>query len=103
MNILMEEEPVTAYVFYFKIAYTNKTYNWSFRLNTTIGEFIRDVKAELENENIEIVEMGQFRNVNGRDAELAPPINYPLNATLTEIFGSRWKKTGFYIRLLRNT
>ena len=101
MDILMEEEPVTEYVFYFRVPHIDRNFYWTFGLNTTISQFISSIKGELENEHIDILETAQYGNLNGRDPELVSPIDYPESATLTDIFGERWKKTAFYIRLRR--
>jgi hypothetical protein len=92
------------YSFHFKIAYTDQTFKVSCNPNVTIKHFIKCVKKEISrlepNCTIEIVEMGQDNNINGRDAELAPAINYIETDTLRVIYGNRWKTTSFYIRLL---
>jgi hypothetical protein len=50
------------------------------------------------NYNIEIVEAGQFDNVNGRHAELAPALNKNSELTLREKYRDNIKNIAFYIR-----
>ena len=47
---------------------------------------------------IEIVETGQFDNVNGHNAELAPALNQNEEITLREKYGDNIKHKAFYIR-----
>lgn len=93
------------YVFYFKIAYTERTFNISFNPNTSIKNFIEYLENTMRNlypnNAIEIVETGQVDNINGHDAELAPKINYPNEYTLRDIYRNKWKNTAFYIRLIQ--
>jgi len=69
----------------------------------SITEFINYVKGKIRvdfdidnNYSIEIVEAGQFNNENGRDAELAPALEYS-NTSIREKFNN-YKQTAFYIR-----
>jgi hypothetical protein len=69
----------------------------------SITEFINYVKRKIRvdfdidnNYSIEIVEAGQFNNENGRDAELAPALEYS-NISIREKFNN-YKQTAFYIR-----
>jgi len=94
------------YVFYFKIVYTDRYTDVSVSKNLTINKFIETITPILKNNleipmetNIEIVEAGQYHNINGRDAELAPPLE-PSEQTLEQIYGNRHSKTAFYIRLI---
>ena len=49
--------------------------------------------------NIEIVEVGQPHNVNGRDAELAPSLEPHENVTFGEKYQhTNFQNLGFYIR-----
>jgi hypothetical protein len=47
---------------------------------------------------IEIVEAGQFDNVNGHNAELSPALNQNEEVTLREKYGDNLKHKAFYIR-----
>ena len=99
------------YRFYFKIVYTDNSFYLSFKPDdTNFQMFVKVYRTLIESnlidqvlDKIELVETGQYNNVNGRDPELAPCINYPESTTLREIYGDRWKKTSFYIRVTRNT
>jgi hypothetical protein len=69
----------------------------------SITEFINYVKGKIRvdfdidnNYAIEIVEAGQFNNENGRDAELAPALEYSVT-TIREKFNN-YKQIAFYIR-----
>lgn len=91
------------YTFYFKIAYTERTFYFSFNPDTTIKNFIESVENSMRNiepNNIEIVETAQPNNINGRNAELAPKIDYHPDYTLRDVYGNRWRNTAFYIRLI---
>ena len=92
------------YVFNFKIVYTERTFQFSFHPNVTIQyftEFLEEEFSHIEpNKTIEIVEAGQYHNINGRNPELAPKINYCETNTLEEVYGNRKNKTAFYIRLI---
>jgi hypothetical protein len=90
--------------FYFKIVYTSQTIYYDIELNSTIASFILNIKNKVrENFNIDnnyaidIVEAGQFNNINGRDAELAPALE-PSNLTLLQKYENNYKQTSFYIR-----
>ena len=94
------------YTFYFKIPYTERSFYFSFNPNTTIKNFIESVENSMRNlapnpyRDIEIVEVGQLNNINGRDAELAPKIDYHNDYTLRDVYGNRYRNTAFYIRLI---
>lgn len=92
------------YTFYFKIVYTVRTFYFTFNPDITIKNFIEEINNNMRefepNSNIEIVETGQYNNVNGRDPELAPKINYPDEYTLRDVYGHRLGNTAFYIRLI---
>ena len=92
------------YIFYFKIAYTNRTFNFSFNPHNTIKNFIEDISNRINeiepNYTIEVVETGQYNNNNGRDPELAPKIDYYNEYTLRDVYGNRWRNIAFYIRLI---
>ena len=90
--------------FYFKMVNTSQTIYYDIELNLTITSFILDIKNKVrENFNIDnnyaidIVEAGQFNNINGHDAELAPALE-PSNLTLLQKYENNYKQTSFYIR-----
>lgn len=90
--------------FYFKMIDTSQTIYYDIELNSTIASFILNIKNKVrENFNIDnnyaidIVEAGQFNNINGRDAELAPALE-PSNLTLLQKYENNYKQTSFYIR-----
>jgi hypothetical protein len=94
------------YEFYFKLAYTCETTIYLFNPCITITNFIGIVKRKVpsdfnlyNDENIEIVETGQYDNINGIDSEKAPALE-PSDATLEEMFGGRNSLPSFYIRIV---
>ena len=96
------------YTFYFKLSYTCQTKIYFVRPNITISQFIDDIKMRArgdfdltDNEDIEIVIVGQYDNINGRDAELAPAIQ-PSNTLLSEFYRNTLMNTSFYIRKIPN-
>lgn len=96
---------VPTYVFYFKIAYTNTTKYYTINANVTITEFLEDIVIRIRNDfniepevNIEIVEAGQYNNIYGRDAEVAPQLE-PSNRIVRQVYGRTYKQIpAFYIR-----
>jgi hypothetical protein len=89
--------------FYFKVVYTCQTINYDIDLDMSISEFLNYVKDKIRhdlgvdnNYEIEIVEAGQFDNVNGRDAEVAPALEHS-DTTIREKFNN-YNQTAFYIR-----
>jgi hypothetical protein len=54
-----------------------------------------------DNEDIEIIVAGQYENVNGRDAELAPALQ-PSNTLLSQFYRNNHMNTSFYIRKIPN-
>lgn len=94
------------YEFNFKIAYTTRSFTINFHPDTTIEKFKEIVfdKNRILNSDyhpgnlFEIVEAGRVYNINGRDPEVAPAINYPDDCTLREIYDSIWKTAAFYLR-----
>ena len=90
--------------FYFKMVYTSQTIYYDINLDMSITEFINYVENKIRadliidnNYDIEIIEAGQFDNINGRDAELAPALE-PSDLTLLEKYENNYKQTAFYIR-----
>lgn len=100
--------PKERYMFNFVNLYKNTTYQYSFHTDVTIKYFndfmINDLSTFLEpNNTIEILEFNENTNVaqpiNIENIEQIPKMNYDETCILSEIFGNRWKKTTFYIRL----
>lgn len=94
---------MSTHSFYFKTVYTCQTINYDIDLDMSITEFINYIKTKIRvdfdidnNYAIEIVEAGQFNNENGRDAELAPALEYS-DTSIREKFNN-YKQTAFYIR-----
>lgn len=100
---------MSTHSFYFKIVYTCQTINYDINLDMSITEFINYVSQKArtdfdinDNNIIEIVEAGQFENINGRDAELAPALENS-DLTIREKYDNRYKNIAFYIRPLLRT
>jgi hypothetical protein len=94
---------MSTHSFYFKVVYTCQTINYDIDLDMSISEFLNYVKDKIRhdlgvdnNYEIEIVEAGQFDNVNGRDAEVAPALEHS-DTTIREKFNN-YNQTAFYIR-----
>ena len=97
------------YTFSFKLVYTTNTKNYAFKSHLSIKDFISEVRQRARadfdlncDEDIEIVEMGQFNNIYGHDAELAPALEES-DRTLRELYGNRHKSTSFYIGKYRTS
>ena len=92
------------YTFCFTIVYTDRIFNFTFEPETTIKNFIEYVSnrmREIEpNHSIEIIESGQYYNINGKDPEMAPKLNYCYEYTLRDVFRNRLRNTSFFIRLI---
>ena len=91
---------------YFKQVYTCNTHMYRVNYDSTIAQLYEFITAKAysddfgidPNYNIEIVEAGQFDNVNGRHAELAPALNKNSELTLREKYRDNIKNIAFYIR-----
>lgn len=90
---------------YFKQVYTCKTKTYRVCIDKTVAELYNFIISKAygndfginSSNKIEIVEAGQFNNVNGRDAEMAPALD-PNAMTLREKYGENTKNKAFYIR-----
>lgn len=97
------------YTFTFKEINTQQILRIFADSNSTIAEFVENVKIliydHLEsiclNKTFDIVESGHYNNSNGIAPELADKIEdmYDNNDTLEKIYGTTWKNTSFYIRI----
>ena len=92
------------YEFYFKEVYTVNFKYYRFNPEISINTFIEEVKLKARidfhlrnDEDIVIIETGQFNNIVGRDAESAPAIE-PSDSKLREKYGTRVNNIAFYIR-----
>lgn len=88
-----------------KLAYTCITKYYSVTPDMYIKKFIELIKDKAhiyfqleEGTEVEIVEAGQFNNINGRDAELAPAVEINPNITLREKYEHINYNVSFYIR-----
>jgi len=92
--------------FTFKLVYTEQTKVYSFNPNITIINFIESVKNQAFHDfniynrnNVEIVETGQYYNINGRNPEDAPAIIPSHNVTLRDKYENINYNISFYIRI----
>ena len=92
---------------YFKQVYTCKTKVYHINLDYTLAKLYEFITAKAFSDDfginsnsykIEIVEAGQFDNINGRDAELAPALDPNTDTTLRQKYGDNIKHKAFYIR-----
>ena len=92
---------------YFKQVYTCKTKVYPINIHYTMAQLYEFITAKAFSDDfginsnsykIEIVEAGQYDNVNGRDAELAPALNQNEEMTLRQKYGDNIKHKAFYIR-----
>ena len=92
---------------YFKQVYTCKTQTYPVNINYTVAQLYEFITAKAFSDDfgincnsykIEIVEAGQFDNINGRDAELAPALDPNSDTTLRQKYGDNIKHKAFYIR-----
>lgn len=95
--------------FTFKLVYTKEIKKYSFNPNVTIYNFIETIKNQAYNDfniyngyNIEVVETGQYYNVNGRNPEEAPALIPENNISLREKYGNINYDVSFYIRVILN-
>lgn len=91
--------------FYVKLIYTSITKYYKISPDVSIKNFIEIIKSDAHtyfdipmNQDVEIVEAGQFNNINGRDAELAPPLEHDANITLRDKYSNISYRVAFYIR-----
>ena len=88
--------------FDFKILYTTKTLSISFDNEISICQFINKTlqicseQLLIENYNYEIVEAGQYDNINSPYPELAPAI-ISSEKSLKEVYNN-FKEFSFYLR-----
>ena len=91
---------------YFKQVYTCKTNVYRVNCDHTMAQFYEVITARAYSSDfsidrsykIEIVETGQFNNINGQDAELAPALDPNDGITLRQKYGDNIKNIAFYIR-----
>jgi hypothetical protein len=96
---------MTQNLFAFKLAYGTQTAMYPVGLDDTMEVFINNIKtrvyedfdANQQEEDIEIVEAGNFNNINGPDAEMAPALELYNDITFREYFVYR-DNPCFYIR-----
>ena len=93
----------------FKFAYDHNRMEYDFSEDTTIRDMIAFIQKRVYTDfeffkldpiaypYIKVVEMGQFKNVNGYDPELAPAMQ-PSDQTLKERYNGKYEQIGFFIR-----
>lgn len=100
----MSNNEQTIISFDFKYVKTGETDTVTVDIEATMSVFIYNIRrclgpyAQTDNhDNLYIIEAGQFNNINGRDAELAPAIE-PSDIKIKDYFNKRLKTTSFYVR-----
>ena len=95
--------------FTFKLAHTEQTKVYGVNPNITIANFIEKIKRQAYNDfniykeyDIEIVETGQYDNINGHNPEDAPSLIHEFNTSLREKYGNTRYNVSFYIRVITN-
>lgn len=105
----MENDNSTTYPFDFKTVNSDirTTYMYMVDINSTMQEFLDKTRHRMHLylnlgvnnlEQIEIIEAGQYYNINGRDPEVAPAI-VGSDILVKDYFNKRLSMTSFYIRL----
>jgi hypothetical protein len=103
----MSDFQIESVEIYFKQVYTCKSKVYPVNVDYTLSQFHEFITVKAYSDDfginpnsykIEIVEAGQFDNVNGHHAELAPALNENSDTTLREKYGDRIQRTAFYIR-----
>ena len=83
----------------FKLVYTSNTKEYSFEPTMSVTEFCTDVKSKAIVDfnllDLEIVECGQYDNVNGHSPELAPAVQ-DSDTRIDHLYNPQ--TTAFYIR-----
>ena len=98
--------------FQVKLAYTHHIRVYTFSPDTTMTSLIEIIQKNAFKDfepfidrtlfnQVEVVESGQYNNINGFNPELAPALE-PSEITIRERFEGRYNQTAFYIRCLQN-
>jgi hypothetical protein len=101
----------TTVQFQLKLAYTHHVRVYTFSLDTTIASLIEIIQKNAFSDfdpfiertlfnQVEVVESGQYNNINGFNPELAPALE-PSEITIREKYEGRYNQTAFYIRCLQ--
>ena len=97
----MSNNEQTILRFDFKYIKTGVTDSVTVDIEATMSEFIYNINRCLgpyiQSNNFYIIEAGQFNNINGRDAEVAPALE-PSRMTVKDFFNKRLNTTSFYVR-----
>lgn len=97
----MANNEQTILSFDFKYIKTGETDTVTVDIEATMSEFISNINRTLrpyvQNDNLYIIEAGQFNNINGRDPELAPALQ-PSDILVKDYFNKRLSTTSFYVR-----
>jgi len=91
--------------FEFKYVRTGRSKFISVDIESTMTEFLNDVGKFATfffgADNLYIIEAGQFNNINGNSAELAPPLCCS-DIKFKDYFSDRLETTCFYVRDVDN-
>ena len=90
---------MSQFTYRFKVVYTTISKDYSFDPNMSVTDFCTDVRAKANVDfnlpDVEIVECGQYDNVNGRNPELAPAVQNS-ETRIEQLYNPQ--TTAFYIR-----
>lgn len=90
---------MSQFTYTFKLVYTTNSKEYSFNPAMSVTEFCTDVRAKAIVDfnllDVEIVECGQYDNVNGHNPELAPPLQ-DSDTRIDHLYNPQ--TTAFYIR-----
>lgn len=116
-NYINSDERELYKTFNFKHAGGHYLSRYEININITMEVFLRSIKKKIAVEcglgeengqisenvlnTIDIIEGGQFNNINGRDAEIAPALE-PSNKLFKYYFENRIDITSFYVRIRNN-
>ena len=90
---------MSEFTYSFKLVYTTDCKEYSFDPSISVTEFLTDIRAKAIVDfnllDVEIVECGQYDNVNGRNPELAPAVQDSATR-IDHLYNPQ--STAFYIR-----
>jgi hypothetical protein len=107
--------PVPTVRVWVKIAYTHHVREFEFRIDATMTDIIERIRKEAFEifdpfidpspnrslfNDVVVIEMGQYNNINGAHAEVAPPME-PSSITIQEKYEGKYDQIGFYINPIK--
>ena len=107
--------PIETVDVWVKIAYTHHVQKFNFRIDATMTDIIERIRKEAFEKfdpfidpspnrtlfnDVVVIEMGQYNNVNGAHPEIAPPME-PSSITIYEKYAGKYDQIGFYINPIK--